>query len=165
MTDSPTLTGQDIAEAQGAVRGLLDRILAGTGTTSNDYVALRVLAARGPWASANALRDYLAGQPQLDLDQRSAAALLDGLRTRGLITSESDGNTGPVQLTAVGTELNADLGRAVAEVTGELYASIDRDDLATAHRVLVQVTERAGQLPAGLRGSAGGLGPRGSARG
>jgi hypothetical protein len=40
-------------------------------------------------------------------------------------------------------------GRAVAEVTGELYAGIDRDELATAHRVLVQVTERAGQLRAG----------------
>ena len=80
--------------------------------------------------------------------KRSAAALLDGLRSRGLITSDSVGDTGPVQLTAAGTNLNADLGRAVAEVTGELYASIDRDDLATAHRVLVQVTERAGQLRA-----------------
>jgi hypothetical protein len=161
MTDTPTLTGQDIAEAQGAVRGLLDRILAGTGSTSNDYVALRVLAARGPWASAETLRDYLAGQPQLDLDQGSAATLLDGLRARGLITSHAAGDTGPVQLTAAGTNLHADLGRAVAKVTGELYAGIDRDDLATAHRVLVQVTKRAGQL----RGSAAGPGPRGSARG
>jgi hypothetical protein len=161
MTDTPTLTGQDIAEAQGAVRALLDRILAGTGTTSNDYVALRVLAARGPWASAEALRDYLADQPQLDLDQRSAATLLDGLRARGLITSDAAGAAGPVQLTAAGTNLHADLGRAVAEMTGELYADVDRDDLATAHRVLVQVTERAGQL----RGSAAGPAPRGSVRG
>jgi len=149
MTDTPTLTGQDIAEAQGAVRGLLDQVLAGTGTSSNDYVALRVLAARGPWASADELCDFLAGQPQLDLDQRSAATLLDGLRARGLITSDAAGGTGPVQLTAAGTDLHAGLGRAVAEVTGELYAGIDRDDLATAHRVLVQVTERAGQLRAG----------------
>src|SRR5215831_18272451 len=165
MTDTPTLTGQDIAEAQGAVRGLLDRILDGTGSTSNDYVALRVLAARGPWASGDALRDYLAGQPQLDLDQRSAATLLDGLRARGLITSDSAGDAGPVQLTAAGTDLHAGLGRAVAEVTGELYAGIDRDDLATAHRVLVQVTERSGRLRAEVRGSAGGQAPRESARG
>jgi hypothetical protein len=165
MIDAPTLTGQDIAEAQGAVSGLLDRILAGTGCTSNDYVTLRVVAARGPWASAEALRDYLAGQPQLDLDQRSAGTLLDGLQARGLITSDAAGDVGRVQLTASGADLHDNLGRAVAEATGELYASIDRDDLATAHRVLVQVTERAGQLRAGLRGSAGSPGPRGSARG
>ena len=143
------------------MRGLLDRILAGSGSTSNDYVALRVLAARGPWASTEARRDYLAGQPQLDLDQRSAGTLLDGLRARGLITSDAAGDAGRVQLTASGADLHAGLVRAVAEATGELYGGIDRDDLATAHRVLVQVTERAGQV----RGSAGGPGPRGSARG
>jgi DNA-binding MarR family transcriptional regulator len=147
MTDTPTLTGQDIGEAQGAVTGLLDRIVAGNGSTSTEYIALRVLAGRGPWASAEALRDYLAGQPQLGLDQRSAGTLLDGLRAKGLITPDA---AGPVQLTAAGADLLAGLGRAVAEVTGKLYAGIDRDDLATAHRVLAQVTERAGELAAGL---------------
>jgi hypothetical protein len=147
MTDTPTLTGQDIGEAQGAVSGLLNRIVAGNGSTSNEYIALRVLAGRGPWASADALRDYLAGQPQLGLDQRSAGVLLDGLRAGGLITPDA---VGPVQLTAAGADLHAGLGRSVAEVTGKLYAGIDGDDLATAHRVLVQVTERAGELSAGL---------------
>jgi DNA-binding MarR family transcriptional regulator len=147
MTNTPTLTGQDIGEAQGAVTGLLDRIVAGNGSTSKEYIALRVLAGRGPWASADALRDYLAGQPQLGLDQRSAGVLLDGLRARGLITPDA---AGPVRLTAAGAELHAGLGRAVAEVTGKLYAGIDGDDLATAHRVLVQVTQRAGELSAGL---------------
>ena len=150
MTDTPMLTGQDIGEAQGAVAGLLDRVVAGSGSTSTEYIALRVLAARGPWASAGELRDFLAGQPQLGLDQRSAATLLDGLRARGLITSTAAADAGPVQLTAAGTDLHAGLNRAVAEVTGKLYAGIDRDDLATAHRVLAQVTERAGQLRAGL---------------
>lgn len=147
MTDTPTLTGQDIGEAQGAVTGLLDRIVAGNGSTSKEYIALRVLAGRGPWASAEVLRDYLAGQPQLGLDQRSAGTLLDGLSAKGLITPDA---AGPVQLTAAGAGLLAGLGRAVAEVTGKLYAGIDRDDLVTAHRVLAQVTERAGELTAGL---------------
>jgi hypothetical protein len=146
MTNTPTLTGQDIGEAQGAVTGLLNRIVAGNGSTSSEYIALRVLAGRGPWASADALRDYLAGQPQLGLDQRSAGVLLDGLRARGLITLDA----ADPGLTAAGAELHAGLGRAVAEVTGKLYAGIDGDDLATAHRVLVQVTQRAGELSAGL---------------
>jgi hypothetical protein len=147
MTDTPTLTGQDIGEAQGAVTGLLDRVVAGSGSTSNEYIALRILAARGSVASAGELRDFLAGQPQLGLDQRSAGTVLDGLEARGLITPAG---AGPVQLTAAGSDLHAGLGRAVAEVTAKLYADIDRDDLATAHRVLAQVTERAGQLRGGL---------------
>jgi hypothetical protein len=145
MTDTPTLTGQDIGEAQGAVTGLLDKIVAGRGSTSDEYIALRVVAGRGPWASADALRVYLVSQPQLGLDQRSAGTLLDGLRARGLITSGA-GDAAPVQLTTAGADLHAGLGRAVAEVTSKLYADIDRDDLAIAHRVLAEVTERAGRL-------------------
>jgi hypothetical protein len=146
MTQTPALTGQDIAEAQGAVRGLLDKILAGTGTTSNEYVVLRVLAGRGPWASTGALRDYLVGQPQLDLDARSAGSLLSTLQARSLITASSSGEPGPVQLTAEGTALHGRLGQAVAEVTRKLYGGIDQDDLAVVHRVLTQVIERAGSL-------------------
>lgn len=145
MTETPTLTGQDIGEAQGAVTGLLDQTVAGSGSTSTEYIALRILTARGSVASADELRDFLAGQPQLGLDQRSAGTLLDGLRARGLITSDA----GPLRLTEAGADLHAGLGRAVAEVTAKLYADIDRDDLATAHRVLAQVTERAGQLRGG----------------
>jgi hypothetical protein len=53
----PTLTGQTIAEAQGAVRALLDRTLAGSGLTSNEYVALRVATAR----RVDDLAGFLAG--------------------------------------------------------------------------------------------------------
>jgi hypothetical protein len=142
MTDAPTLTGQDIAEAQGAVRGLLDRALAGTGATSNDYVVLRVVTGRGPWASARVLSDYLAGQPQLGLDPQTAAELVSSLQTRGLITTGS----GPVGLTAEGTGLHAHLAEVSAVTTSKLYAGLDVNDLATAHAVLRQLIERAGQL-------------------
>ena len=145
MTDTPTLTGQDIGEAQGAVTGLLDRIVAGSGSTSSEYIVLRVLAGRGPWASAEALRDYLAGQPQLGLGAESAGSLLRGLEARGLITASAPG---PVQLTEEGNALLAGLGKAVAEVTARLYAGFGQDDLATAHRVLAEITERAGRLSA-----------------
>ena len=48
MTQPPVLTGQDIAEAEGAVTGLLERALAKEGATRQDYIALRVLTLRGP---------------------------------------------------------------------------------------------------------------------
>lgn len=67
MPQPPALTGQDIAEAQGAVTRLLEHSLAGTGTSRYEYVVLRVLAVRGPYASPEELHAYLAGQPQVGL--------------------------------------------------------------------------------------------------
>lgn len=144
MPPTPTLTGQDIGEAQGALSGLLDATLAGSGTSSTEYIILRVIAYRGPWTAADALRDYLAGQPQLRLGPDDAAGLLGGLERRGLVDGVASG--GPVALTDEGTRLLGEVGEQVQAVTRRLYADIDADDLATAHRVLIEVTERANRL-------------------
>jgi DNA-binding MarR family transcriptional regulator len=96
MTQTPTLTGQNIAEAQGAVRALLDRVLADTGITSNEYIVLRVLSVRGHAASPAALHQFLAGQRQLDLDPPAVADLLDALEARGLITGSAADGSGPL---------------------------------------------------------------------
>jgi DNA-binding MarR family transcriptional regulator len=145
MAPPATLTGQDVGETEGALSALLDQVLEGTeaGVTRTQYIALRVVA-RGPALAPAALRDHLAGQRQLGLDRPQAAELLAGLEARGLITGGDPG--GPVRLTAEGAALNAQLGEAVAALSEGLYAGIDPDDLATAHRVLVEVTERAKRL-------------------
>jgi DNA-binding MarR family transcriptional regulator len=140
------LTGQDIAEAQGAVLALLDRVLAETGTPAEEYLTMRVLAVRGPAESAVALRDYLAGQPQLGLSVTEAGELLARLEAKELITGAALDGHGPTQLTDQGAALFARLTDTVAPVTKQLYADFDPDDLATAHRVLVQVIERADRL-------------------
>lgn len=137
----PALTGQDIAEAQGAVRGLLDKILHDSGTSSAEYVTLRVAALRGPWKDRPALVGYLATQPQLGLDEAGIAALLDGLQRRGLITGD-----GSITLTDAGTGLHTSLAAAVQRATSQLYAGLDANDLAVAHQVLAEITQRASQL-------------------
>jgi DNA-binding MarR family transcriptional regulator len=146
MPPTQTLTGQDIGEAEGAVRALLDRVLADTGYTSNEYIALRVLALRGPAASPAALHDFFAGQRQLGLDPPAVAALFAGLEAGGLVTGSSPDGPGPTQLTADGAVVYARLSDTVTTVTTRLYAGFDPDDLATAHRVLAQVAERADSL-------------------
>lgn len=146
MPQPPTLTGQDIGEAEGAVRALLDRILADTGTTSNEYIALRVLAVRGPATAPAALHEFLAGQRQLGLDLAAAAELLGRLEAKGLVSGSAPDGPGPTQLTPEGAALHARLAAAVTTVTTRLYADFDPDDLATAHRVLAQVVERADRL-------------------
>jgi DNA-binding MarR family transcriptional regulator len=148
MPAPATLTGQDVGEAEGALTALLNQALTrtNTGITRTQYIALRVLALRGPALSPADLQDYLAGQPQVGLDRPRVAELLRGLEARGLVTGSDPDGSGPAQLTAEGAALHARLADAVAALTRRLYADLDPDDLATAHRVLVEVTERARRL-------------------
>jgi DNA-binding MarR family transcriptional regulator len=146
MTQPPVLTGQDIAEAEGAVQGVLEHALAGTGTTSREYVVLRVLAARGPVHPPASLHDFLAGQRQLALSPAAVAELLAGLQARGLATGTAKDDPGPAQLTGQGAELFRSLAEAVAPATSEVFADIAQEDLATVHRVLRQIIEQAQRL-------------------
>jgi DNA-binding MarR family transcriptional regulator len=148
MAQSATLTGQDVGEAEGALNALLNRVLAETNTaiTRTQYLALRVLALRGPFPSPAALHDYLASQPQVGLDRAQVAELFRGLEARGLVTGSAPDGPEPIQLTPEGAALNTKLADAVAALTERLYADLDPDDLATAHRVLVEITQRANLL-------------------
>jgi DNA-binding MarR family transcriptional regulator len=148
MSQPATLTGQDVGEAEGALTALLNQVLAGTNTgiTRTQYLALRVLALRGPFPSPAALHDYLASQPQVGLDRPQVAELFHSLEASGLVTGSAPHGPGPTQLTPEGAALNAKLAGAVAAVTERLYADLDPDDLTTAHRVLVEITQRARRL-------------------
>lgn len=146
MPQAPALTGQDIAEAEGAVTRLLEQALAKEGTTREEYLALRVLALRGPWASPRELHAFLTGQRQLGLTATATAELLARLEGQGLASGTAVDGPGPAAATPDGAARHASLTASVAPVTRELYAGFNPDDLATAHRVLTQVTERAGQL-------------------
>ena len=142
------LTGQDVGQAEGALTALLNRTLAAsqTGVTRVEYVTLRLLAGRGPQPQPAAVHALLASQPQLGLDRGQVAELLGRLESRGLLSGSAADGPGPLQLTPAGVALNAQLAEAVVAATRPLYADFDPDDLATAHRVLVELTQRATRL-------------------
>lgn len=146
MPQPPALTGQDIAEAEGAVTRLLEHSLVKTGTSRQEYIALRVLAVRGPYASPEELHAYLAGQPQIGLTRASAVELLGRLESRGLAAGTAPGSPGPAEATAAGKARLAELAAAVAPGTKALFAGFDPSDLSTAHDVLTQITARAAEL-------------------
>jgi hypothetical protein len=148
MSQAPVLTGQDIAEAEGAVTRLLERALVPTGTSRHEYVILRVLAGRGPFASPAELHQYLAGQPQLGLTPEAVAALLAGLEGQGLAAGTALDSPGPARATPEGAALLGRLAETVTPTTRALYAGLDPDDLAVAHRVLTQIIARADELSA-----------------
>jgi DNA-binding MarR family transcriptional regulator len=143
-----TLTGQDVGEAEGALTGLLERLLDGTNTglSRTEYITLRLVAARGAAQSPAALHDFLADQPQLGLDRSQVAELLRGLEVRGLIANSDPADTDPIGLTAAGAARHASMAESVTAVTRRLYADLNPDDLAIAHNVLAEVTQRANRL-------------------
>lgn len=147
MPQPPILTGQDIAEAQGAVTRLLERALEPTGVSRHEYVALRVLVVRGP-QTPRELHAFLADQPQLGLSAGAVAELLAGLEERGHATGTAQDSEGPARATQEGAALLARLNEAAAPSIRALYAGFDPADLAVAHRVLAGVTERADALAA-----------------
>src|SRR5262245_16350993 len=136
MSQPALLTGQDVGEAEGALTRLLNQVLAGTGTgiKRTQYIVMRVLSARGPIASPAAVHEYLAGQPQVGLDRLQVAELFRGLEAKGLVTGSAPDGPGPVELTPEGTNLYAELVAAVAAVTKRVFAGLETDDLAAAHR-------------------------------
>lgn len=146
MPQPPALTGQDIAEAQGAVTRLLEHSLATTGTSSQEYVVLRVLAFRGPYASPEGLHAYLAAQPQVGLTNAAAIELLARLEAKGLAAGTAPGSGGPAEATQAGKERLAELAATVAPGTRALFAGLDPSDLLIAHNVLAQLTTRATEL-------------------
>src|SRR6266511_2619588 len=143
-----TLTGQDVGEAEGALTGLLERLLDGTNTglSRTEYITLRLVAARGAAHPPAALHDFLADQPQLGLDRSQVAELLRGLEVRGLIANSDPAGPGPIELTAAGAARHASVAESVTAVTRRLYADLNPDDLAIAHNVLAEVTQRANRL-------------------
>jgi hypothetical protein len=146
MTQPPVLTGQDIAEAQGVVQGALEQALAGTGTTSRQFVVLRVLAVRGPFQSPASLHNYLLSQRQLGIGAAAVAELLAGLQQRGLATGTGKDGPGPARLTPEGADLLRSLAETVAPITRQVFADIAQEDLATAHRVMQQIIGQAHRL-------------------
>ena len=104
MSQTPVLTGQDIAEAYGAVEARLERALSATGTTNREYVVLRVLAAR-PFESTASLHEYLVAQRQLALSPTAVSELLAGLESRALASGTAKNDPGRAKLTPNGAEL------------------------------------------------------------
>ena len=133
MTHTPTLNGQDIGQAESAVRAVLNGLLARTGTQFHGWVILNLLG-----RSTGALGEHeLTGQ------------LVHGLKIaelawQGLISREPQAGGGTqLVLTTAGAARFEEIQGGIGQVTARLYGGLPEEDLATAHRVLATVTERA----------------------
>jgi len=145
MSDTPTLTGQDIGQAERATRAVFDRFLAETGTTFDQWVTLNVLAAaESPVDGEEVLGQLTAG---LRIPEPTARTAIDEVTSRGLVAAIGD----PVRLELLpeGTARVQSVRHGIAQIAARLYGDLPAHDLATTHKVLAIIAERANaELPA-----------------
>ncbi|HZV48788.1 MAG TPA: MarR family transcriptional regulator [Candidatus Dormibacteraeota bacterium] len=137
MTTAPTLTGQDIGQAEKATRAVLDTLLARTATTFHRWVALNLTATGGGRVERGAVVRRMAFA--LKIEQAAASAAVDELVELGLAAASGD----QIVLTPAGTARFEEIRDGIAVITERLYGGLPVEDLVTAHRVLAVVTERA----------------------
>ncbi|MEU9205150.1 hypothetical protein [Streptomyces sp. NPDC048332] len=146
MTTAPTVNGQVIGQAHYATRAVLETRLATTGTTFHESVALTATADAGGVIERPRLVERLTST--LKIDAAVVETVLTGLLTQGLL-AEEPGDPARLSMTATGSALDHTHRAALTEVTARLYADLSAEDLATAGRVLTEVTARANAVLAG----------------
>jgi hypothetical protein len=134
---APTLTGQDIGAASRATGALFQRLLARIGTEFNGWVMLNVLATNGASLTREDLVNRVA--QGLKIDAGEAADSLDKIAHSGLVRDVD----GAVALTNAGTGRYKEISDGAGAIAQRLYGDLPAEDLAAAHRILVEVTERA----------------------
>jgi len=137
-TTTPLVNGQVIGLAHYASRGLLESVLAHSGTTFHQSVALRAVADNGGTVERDWLVDRLTGA--LKIDEAPARATVDELTAAKLLEAPS---ADQVSLTDSGRDLHESIQAGGKVIAARLYAGIPAEDLQTAGRVLALVTERA----------------------
>ena len=139
MCRPPILTSRNIGLAENALRALLNKALQHTGLDYHRWVALK-LVADGQWPIAvttliGQLKDFL------KMDEASALAAINDLRTEGLVETGDR-----ISTTLRGRSLYERLCDETGEISRQIYAGLDPDDLAATHRVLSVITARANSL-------------------
>lgn len=146
MSAAPTVNSQVIGQAHYATRAVLERLLATTGTSFHQCVALNATADGDGTVEHRWLADRMTAT--LKIDAAVAESTLFELVSAGLL-AELPGDGQRLTLTAAGRELRRTTSAGTAEIAARLYADLPAEDLAAAGRVLSVVTARANALLAG----------------
>jgi DNA-binding MarR family transcriptional regulator len=139
MSHTPTLTGQDIGQAERATRAVLDALLAETDTTFHQWVILNVMTGAASPVELDPLVQRLTHG--LKIDRPTALGAIDGVVAKGLVSRSRQ----PVRLTLTpaGDARFRAVRQGIDQITHRLYGDLPPADLATTHRILTIVTDRA----------------------
>jgi phosphatidylethanolamine-binding protein (PEBP) family uncharacterized protein len=136
MSSTPPLP-PIIGRTERAFGALMGRVLARTGGTFHHWVILNLTAANGETIDRSKL---IAGLTDaLQIDETAAAAAITELTAGGLLAVSGT----VVSLSDAGRERYLGIRATIDETTASLSVDIPADDLATVHRVLTTMSERA----------------------
>lgn len=145
-TTTTTLNPQVIGQAERALGALMDRVLAATGGTFPQWVALTLTTAAGGTIERDQLVSRMTSA--LKTDDATALAAIAEL-TAAQLLADRPGEAARVGLTDTGQARYRQLRTAVDQVTARLYGDLPAEDLAIAGRVLGVITARANTELAG----------------
>jgi DNA-binding MarR family transcriptional regulator len=133
---TPPVT-QIVGQTAGILRQLLKDVLADTGTTYNEWIALNLTAASAGIDRGELITELAQG---VQVDDPIAEATVSGLTDAGSLETSPDSVVG---LTDAGRDQHARLRGLLVKATEPLSADIPADDLATTQRVLHALAQRA----------------------
>jgi hypothetical protein len=137
MSPTPPLT-QVIGRTERALGPLMDRVLAGTGGTFHQWVALNFTAAGGESIDRSQLIARLT--KTLEIDTTEAEATITEMANERLLQTESGSL---IAFSDTGRQRYAAIRTAIDQTTEPLYADIPAEDLAATQRVLTTIADRA----------------------
>jgi hypothetical protein len=132
---------QFIGRTERTLRALMDQVLADTGGTFPQWVALNFTAVNGDSIDRNQLIARLANA--LQIDDTAAEATITEMADERLLQTASGSL---IALSDAGRDRYTRIRAAIDQTTAPLYAYIPADDLAAARRVLTTISERADTL-------------------
>jgi DNA-binding MarR family transcriptional regulator len=135
-TTAPVLTPQIVGQAENAHKPILAGILAPTGMTMSQWVALTMTANAGGAIEADQLAAQMAGA--LKIDQVTARDTIAELVAARLLAGEAS----RVGFTDAGRARHGEIRAAIDAVIARVYGDIPAEDLVTAARVLTLITAR-----------------------
>jgi len=146
MSTTPALSTQVIGQTENALGALMDRVLARTGGTFRQWVALNLTMARGGVIDRGLLVSRMTGA--LKIDDSAALAAIAELTASHLMESPP-GEVSRIGLMDAGRARYQQIRADIGEINARLYGDLPADDLATAGRVLTIITARANAELAG----------------
>ena len=147
MSSPPAFSTQVIGQTENALGALMNRVLARTGGTFRQWVALNLTAASGGVIGRAQLVSRMTGA--LKIDDSAAQEAIAELTDSRLMEFKA-GEDARVGLTDAGQARHQQIRAAIGEITARLYGDLPADDLAAAGRVLATITARANaELAAG----------------
>ncbi len=146
MSTTPAFSTQVIGQAENALGALMNRVLARTGGTFRQWVALNLTAASGGAIDRGQLVSRITGAVKID-DSAALAAIAELTASR--LMESVPGEDSRVGLTDAGQARYQQIRTAIGEITARLYGDLPAGDLATTGRVLTTITARANAELAG----------------